>query len=326
MEATQDPVLRANLEWEKRIIHSANCEFFQYGDSYNYYHTPTLPLPLLKLESKALIGKLRPQCTEEEMGRYKEIDVKDWKRPEHMEYQPKWRKNWLKKHPTTINSYAIAPREMRVNPLFCPCIQRRSWNQFQRTHNMRPEYVNYPAMQKPEGNQRPSKFYMLEELKRNIDLYEGIPDISCMMLQKICRMLIATIEVFQHTAGTKTPWTRFFEGSQGLYWDLSGAPDYKILMGLFARLQLLPSHFVLTFEEAFHTGFFEQARPSQIFSPITTDYGARYIAFSAAEDENPQALQLFSFEHQSRQRRWDAGLHKINADEARNEAAGPSNQ
>ena len=140
-------------------------------------------------------------------------------------------------------------------------------------------------------------------------------------------MLMATIEVFQHTAATNAPWTRFFEGSQGLCWDLSQAPDQKILMGLFARLQFLPSHFMLTFEEAFHTGFFEQERPSRIFSPITTDYAARYIAFSAAEDENPQALQLFSFEQQAQRRRWQAGIRKINQDEARDgNAAGPNNE
>ena len=98
-------------------------------------------------------------------------------------------------------------------------------------------------------------------------------------------------------------------------------------MGLYARLQFLPSHFMLAFEEAFHTGFFEQERPSRIFSPTTTDYGARYIAFSAAENENPLALQLFSFEQQANQRRWQAGLKKINQDEARDEnAAGPSDQ
>ena len=326
MEASQDPILRENLEWEKRVIHSANREFFKYGDTYNYYHTPTLPLPLLKLESEALIGKLRPQCPEEEMGGYQDIDVKDWMLPQNMKNQPQWRRNWLRKHPTAINAYAAAPREIRVNPLFCPCIRRRSWNQFPRLQGIRPEYLNYPAMNAPEGGRRPSEFYMLTELERNVDLFFGIPDLSCMMLSKICKMLIATIEVFQHTAGTKTPWTRFFEGSQGLCWDLSAAPDHKILMGLFARLQFLPSHFMLAFEEAFHTGFFEQERPSRIFSPTTTDYGARYIAFSAAEDENPQALQLFSFEHQARQRRWQAGIRKINQDEARDDAAGPSNQ
>ena len=122
METVQDPILWANMEWEKRIIHSANMEFFQYGDAHKYYHTPTLPLPLLKMESEALIQKLKPECADDEMGGYQEIDVKDWQRPEHMKYQPQWMKSWFCKHPATINSYALAPRELRTNPVFCPCI------------------------------------------------------------------------------------------------------------------------------------------------------------------------------------------------------------
>ena len=46
-----DPIAKANMEWELKILHSANMQFFQYGDAYNYYHLPTLPLPLLKMES-----------------------------------------------------------------------------------------------------------------------------------------------------------------------------------------------------------------------------------------------------------------------------------
>ena len=29
-----DPVAKANMEWEQRIIHSANMKFFEYGDAY----------------------------------------------------------------------------------------------------------------------------------------------------------------------------------------------------------------------------------------------------------------------------------------------------
>lgn len=54
---------------------------------------------------------------------------------------------------------------------------------------------------------------MLEELKKTADLYYAIPDLSCLMLVKICKILMATIEVFQHTAATNAPWTIFFEGS-----------------------------------------------------------------------------------------------------------------
>ena len=30
-----DPIAKANMEWEQRIIHSANMKFFEYGDAGN---------------------------------------------------------------------------------------------------------------------------------------------------------------------------------------------------------------------------------------------------------------------------------------------------
>ena len=99
IEEKQDPILKANMPWEKRILHSANMKFFEYGDAYKYYHTPTLPLPLLKLESKAWAIELKPKCEEEKMGGYQEVDINNWKRPENLEHQPKWRLIWFRKHP-----------------------------------------------------------------------------------------------------------------------------------------------------------------------------------------------------------------------------------
>ena len=31
MEEVQDPILKANMQWEKRILHSAIMKFFEYG-------------------------------------------------------------------------------------------------------------------------------------------------------------------------------------------------------------------------------------------------------------------------------------------------------
>ena len=67
-------------------------------------------------------------------------------------------------------------------------------------------------------------------------------------------------------------------------------------MGMFSRLQIMPSHFMLTFKEAFYTGFFEQQSLSRIFSPIITEYKARYVAFQAAADANPINLYQFKYE------------------------------
>ncbi len=289
-----EPIAKENMEWELRIIHSANTKFFAYGDTYSYFHTPTLPLPLLKLESEACAKKLRPDVLDDELGGWEEIDVQDWRRPAVMQNQPGWQISWFRKHPDTIVAYAQAPRDLRINPVFCPCIRRRNWPAFKRFNQMRPNYLNYPLMPSPPKDHPPTESYMLDICKMTIKTYTAMPDLACLMQVKICKMLIAAISVFKDTEGIGAPWTRFFEGSQGLCWDLGSTPTLEILMGLYSQVQFMPSHFLLTFEEAFYTGFFEHAKDSLIFSPIITNYEARYIAFAKAEDKNPYNLQLES--------------------------------
>lgn len=79
IESERDPILKANMQWEARIIHSVNNQLFEYGDSYKYYHMPTLPLALLKMESEACAQRIKPKCQEEEMGGYQEVDLCQWK-------------------------------------------------------------------------------------------------------------------------------------------------------------------------------------------------------------------------------------------------------
>ena len=112
-----DPIAKANMEWEQRIIHSANMKFFEYGDAYQYFHLPTLALPLLKMESQAIALKLKPNVPEEEVGGWAEVDLAAWRNPVVLAHQPKWRVNWFCKHPNNIIPYAQAPRDLWINPV-----------------------------------------------------------------------------------------------------------------------------------------------------------------------------------------------------------------
>ena len=78
-----------------------------------------------------------------------------------------------------------------------------------------------------------------------------------MMLHKIAKMLIATITIFNPLIAFQHPFTRFLEGHNPINWDLPKMPPQNVIMGLYARLQIMPAHFMLTFKEAFLTGFFE---------------------------------------------------------------------
>ena len=86
--------------------------------------------------------------------------------------------------------------------------------QFAKIFSTRPTYLNYHVLKGPPSNRRPTKYYMTNELIETIELYKAIPDLVCLMLVKICKMLLAAIETFQHTGAISAPWTRFFEGSQ----------------------------------------------------------------------------------------------------------------
>lgn len=78
--------------------------------------------------------------------------------------------------------------------------------------------------------------------------------------------LLTCIKEIHNSIHMKAPWTMFLEGRQGLCWNLQLAPSPKIIMGLFARLMFISSHFMHTFEDAFYTGFFEYK--SHIFGPL----------------------------------------------------------
>ena len=101
-----DPIAKANMEWELKIIHSPDMHFFQYWDAYNYYHLPTLPLPLLKMQSQACAMQLKPNVPKEELGGWDAIDLIAWCTPTVLAHKPKWRINWFCKHPINIIPYA----------------------------------------------------------------------------------------------------------------------------------------------------------------------------------------------------------------------------
>ena len=89
-------------------------------------------------------------------------------------------------------------------------------------------------------------------------------------------------------------------------------------MGIFARVQFLPGHFLVTWEEAFYTGFFEYQ--SHIFGPLVQDLAAKFVAYQAMEMQNPLEDILESQERQTRVDRWEQGLQQLQCQQKRHEA------
>ena len=126
------------------------------------------------------------------------------------------------------------------------------------------------------------------------------------MLTKFAKMIVTIITSFNDMAQTGQHWTTYCEGPNGLAWDLSMAPSKEILMGLYARCIFLPAHWLVTFEEAFYTGFFEVE--SQIFSLMNQDPRSRYVAFMRMEVEHPLRDVAAEAEMQQRIQRFKRAL------------------
>ena len=69
-------------------------------------------------------------------------------------------------------------------------------------------------------------------------------------------------------------------------------------MGIYSRVIFLPAHFMVTFKEAFYTGFFEVQ--SNLFSTINNDLRSRYVTFMRMEKELPLKDVLVDAESERR--------------------------
>ena len=87
-------------------------------------------------------------------------------------------------------------------------------------------------------------------MKNVISRLEGVPDLSCMMLTKIAKMIITIMTAFNDLSQAGPHWSTYFEGPNGLAWNLGDAPPKEILMGLYARCIFLPAHWMVTLRNA----------------------------------------------------------------------------
>ena len=80
-------------------------------------------------------------------------------------------------------------------------------------------------------------------------------------------------------------------------------------MDLYARLQFMPAHFMLTLEEAFHIGFFESL--SQVFGPFNPEHHIRWVAYTCQELQTELPQLLLTLEQLQRQRELQLALNTL---------------
>ena len=107
-----------------------------------------------------------------------------------------------------------------------------------------------------------------------IKMFTGSPDLSYIMLRKICRTLLTIFEVFQSDKATDSIFLYTPDTAFRCVYDLSTQPDHKVIHHLYQRIIFLPSYHLQAFEEAFYTGFF--TIQTDIFGPTVQTPHIRY--------------------------------------------------
>ena len=170
--------------------------------------------------------KLLPQCERNQLGGYEGIPVNDYEILDIEKNQPRWRKTWLGRHKIFKLHYVTAPQHIRMDPTCCPIRRRRDWETYARiATGICQTWLNYPLLDSPAPTTRPTERYVLDTLGNILHRLDKVPDLSCVMMVKIARMLITVITSFKRLPAAGPHWTTYFEGPDGISWDLQEAPS-----------------------------------------------------------------------------------------------------
>ena len=111
--------------------------------------------------------------------------------------------------------------------------------------------------------------WFVKQCKYFINLFERVLDFTCLLLVKILRMLFICLTAFEDAKIVDRQFWKFDVGVQDLAWDFKIGPMPQQVHGLYARVRLLPSHYMQTFEEMIQYGFIKGWQ-SSFFSALAT--------------------------------------------------------
>ena len=103
----------------------------------------------------------RENLVDERKIGYNEINLDRWKTKEVMKNQPPWRIKFIGTF-KTIESYAEAPRELRIDPTFWPTPRQFSWKDYEELLKDNPNALNYPLLPEIPHDQPMNETWFLE--------------------------------------------------------------------------------------------------------------------------------------------------------------------
>ena len=113
------------------------------------------------------------------------------------ENQMTWRTKWMKKHNGTLKTYYESPREMRIDPTYCPTERRYTWDQYEKMLENNPNLLNFPRVASPHSYLEINDEWMAELCETLISYYDEVPDFTIVMFCKFLRLIHTLLTCFE---------------------------------------------------------------------------------------------------------------------------------
>ena len=156
----------------------------------------TLSGPLLKAKTEFEWEEWEYENPEHTRAGYK-VDPNNLRSKEMLEGQPRWRLEWMRRTEGALRIYRDSPRNLRIDPTFCPCDRRYSWDEFAKIRARFPLALNYPQLPSPEHYTDLTEEWMAKVCHQYLEKYAEVPDFAVKMMCKFLNLLLVCFQDFQ---------------------------------------------------------------------------------------------------------------------------------
>ena len=168
----------------------------------------------------------------------------------------------------SLKIYYETPRDMRIDPTYCPTRRKYSWADFEKKLERNPNLLNFPKVASPLSYLEINDEWMEKQCETVMRYYEGILDFTIVMFCKFLRLIHTLLICFEKEKKVDPYYYKYNLGDQELAWDLNLSPLPQQVHGLYERVRYLKSPYLIAFKEMMTIGFLEDY-VSSCFGPRT---------------------------------------------------------
>ena len=90
-----------------------------------------------------------------------------------LQNQPEWRVKFLRQH-KMIKEYVEAPRDLTIDPKFCPFPHHHRWDKYEKMVECNPNALNFLKLPLPSYDQQISEAEFKEMIKGVLEKYKDV--------------------------------------------------------------------------------------------------------------------------------------------------------